>query len=66
MGEIVRMIAVECAEKGLLFNGQVTPELAQRERFYTKFVSEIEEQASHTLLDPIQFKHVQYKQCKIM
>jgi len=43
MGEIVRMIAVECAEKGLLFNGQVTPELAQRERFYTKFVSEIEE-----------------------
>ena len=43
MGEIVRMIAVECAEKGLLFNGQVPPELAQRERFYTKFVSEIEE-----------------------
>ena len=42
MGEIARKIVVECAQKGLIFNGQITPELAERERFYTKFISEVE------------------------
>ncbi|KAK2150406.1 hypothetical protein LSH36_406g01045 [Paralvinella palmiformis] len=74
MGEIVRMIAVECAEKGLLFNGQVTPELAQRERFYTKFVSEIEEDNNEEegypkvrqVLDELGLVNVTTEDCRIL
>ena len=42
MGEIVRLILVKCNEEGLLFNGQRSDDLYTRQRFYTKYVSEIE------------------------
>ena len=42
MGEIVRLILVQCTKKGLLFNGEISEELDTPHRFYTKYVSEIE------------------------
>lgn len=42
MGEIARLVIVECAEKGLLFNGLLSDELKEAHRFHTKYVSEIE------------------------
>lgn len=42
MGEIARLVIVECAEKGLLFKGNLSDELREAHRFHTKYVSEIE------------------------
>jgi len=42
MGEIARLVIVECAEKGLLFKGNLSDELREVHRFHTKYVSEIE------------------------
>lgn len=42
MGEVVRRVVVECAEKKLLFNGELSKAFVTPDRFYTKFVSEIE------------------------
>ncbi|XP_064631401.1 hexokinase-2-like isoform X8 [Lineus longissimus] len=42
MGEIVRLVLVKLAEDGHIFKGEVTEDLDTRERFYTKYVSEIE------------------------
>lgn len=42
MGELVRLIMVECIDKGLLFNGMLSEEMNTPHRFYTKYVSEIE------------------------
>lgn len=43
MGEIVRRLIVECASKGLIFNGHIPADLNTEGRFYTKYVSEIEQ-----------------------
>lgn len=42
MGEIARLVIVECAEKGLLFKGILSEEMKEAHRFHTKYVSEIE------------------------
>nr|XP_022899850.1 hexokinase type 2-like isoform X1 [Onthophagus taurus] len=42
MGELVRLVLVKLSKEGLLFGGKSSPELEKRERFYTKYVSEIE------------------------
>ena len=42
MGEIARRCIQEAAQKGLLFGGTISEELAQAQRFYTKYISEIE------------------------
>ena len=42
MGELVRLIIVDCVKKGLLFNGKLSEELSTPHRFYTKYVSEFE------------------------
>ena len=42
LGEIARRLILTCAEKGLLFNGEVSEELRTPDLFYTKYLSEIE------------------------
>lgn len=42
MGEIARSVIVECASKGLVFNGHIPADLNTENRFYAKYVSEIE------------------------
>lgn len=42
MGEIVRLVIVQCVNEMLLFEGEVSEELGTQHRFYTKYVSEIE------------------------
>jgi len=42
MGEIARRVIVQCVEAGYLFNGRLSEELLTPDRFYTKYVSEIE------------------------
>ncbi len=43
MGEIAGRLIVQCAEQGLLFNGEVPPKLAEKpSNFFTKYVSEVE------------------------
>lgn len=42
MGEIARRLIVHAVQDGLLLDGQVTEEMGEPHRFYTKYVSEIE------------------------
>jgi len=43
LGEIVRLVIMQCADARLLFDGQtVSDELQTPGRFYTKYISEIE------------------------
>ncbi|KAJ8364978.1 hypothetical protein SKAU_G00138090 [Synaphobranchus kaupii] len=42
MGELVRLILVKMAKEGLLFEGQITPELLTKGKIETKHVSAIE------------------------
>ena len=42
MGEIVRLVLCELTEKKLLFQGIMSDELNEPNRFYTKYISEIE------------------------
>lgn len=42
MGEITRRVLVNLVKEGLLLKGELTEELDTPDRFYTKFVSEIE------------------------
>uniref|UniRef100_A0A8C7Y4D5 hexokinase n=1 Tax=Oryzias sinensis TaxID=183150 RepID=A0A8C7Y4D5_9TELE len=42
MGELVRLILVKMAREGLLFEGQITPEMLTKGKFETKHVSAIE------------------------
>jgi len=42
IGEIARLIILQCARDKLLFEGKVSQELKTSGRFYTKYISEIE------------------------
>jgi hexokinase len=42
MGEIVRLVLCDLTLRGLLFHGQGSEELFEPQRFYTKYISEIE------------------------
>jgi len=42
LGEIARLIIVQCANAKLLFGGKTSDELKTPGRFYTKYISEIE------------------------
>jgi len=42
MGEIVRLVLCELTERKLLFQGVMSDELNEPNRFYTKYISEIE------------------------
>ena len=42
MGEIVRLVLLELTMKGLLFTRQQSEQLFEPQRFYTKYISEIE------------------------
>lgn len=45
MGEIVRQVLLKLIEAGCLFDQEPSEELLTPERFYTKYVSEIERYA---------------------
>ena len=49
MGEIVRLIVMNLANQKLIFGGHVSDTFKEPHRFYTKYVSEIEEWASYSL-----------------
>ncbi|CAG0885823.1 unnamed protein product [Cyprideis torosa] len=42
MGELARLVLVDLAEQGLIFQGLNCEELMEKDRFYTKYISEIE------------------------
>jgi len=42
MGELVRLVLCELSNRGLLFNRQLSEQLFEKQRFYTKYISEIE------------------------
>ena len=42
MGELVRLVLCELCDQGLIFDGQGSEELFSPQRFYTKYISEIE------------------------
>lgn len=42
MGELVRLVLQKFTKEGLLFGGKGSDLLFSRDRFYTKYVSEIE------------------------
>jgi len=42
LGELARLIIVQCANAKLLFDGKLSSELQTSGRFYTKYISEIE------------------------
>ncbi|CAH1782861.1 unnamed protein product [Owenia fusiformis] len=42
MGEIARLVILKLTQEGLMFGGEVSEELETRQRFYTKYISEIE------------------------
>ncbi|GLD46323.1 hexokinase-2-like protein [Lates japonicus] len=44
LGEIVRLLLVKLTEDKLLFNGQMSEALRTKDKFQTKFISEIEEE----------------------
>jgi len=50
MGEIVRLVLCELTMKGLLFNRQLSELLFEPQRFYTKYISEIERSLSPAYL----------------
>jgi len=52
MGEIVRLILCELTMRGLLFNRQLSEQLFEPQRFYTKYISEIERWHSDALWLP--------------
>lgn len=45
MGELVRLVIINLANVGFLFNGKLSEKLNTRYEFFTKYVSEIEAQA---------------------
>ncbi|CAH0552933.1 unnamed protein product [Brassicogethes aeneus] len=45
MGELVRLVIVKLIEDGVLFGGKGSDLINERDRFYTKYVSEIESDA---------------------
>lgn len=42
MGELTRLVLEKCVDAGLLFGGKSAPDLKKRGKFFTKYVSEIE------------------------
>lgn len=44
MGELVRLVIVKLTSKGLLFDGKISDKFMTRETFYTKYISEIEQE----------------------
>ncbi|XP_076376698.1 hexokinase A isoform X2 [Megalopta genalis] len=42
MGELTRLVIEKCVDAGLLFGGRSAPDLKKRGKFFTKYVSEIE------------------------
>lgn len=47
LGELVRLVLVDLASRGIIFNGVATNQLQTRNTFFTKFVSEIESEAEN-------------------
>ncbi|KAG5671718.1 hypothetical protein PVAND_001898 [Polypedilum vanderplanki] len=47
MGELVRLVIVKLASKGLIFNGKISKKFMQRETFFTKYISEIEHEENN-------------------
>lgn len=48
LGELVRLVLVNLASKGLLFDGKLTTQLNTRHQFFTKFLSEIESEETNS------------------
>jgi len=42
LGEIVRLVILQCVEANLLFDGKSSTDLRTPGRFYSKYISEIE------------------------
>lgn len=42
LGELVRLVLVQLATSGFIFNGKISEQLKTAHQFYTKFVSEVE------------------------
>lgn len=49
LGELVRLVLVKLATDGLIFNGKVSKQLNTSQQFFTKFVSEIESEATESI-----------------
>jgi len=43
LGEIARLVIMQCVDAKLLFDGKASAEMQTSGRFYTKYISEIEE-----------------------
>jgi len=69
MGELVRLVLVKLVNDGLLFGGRGSDDLFTRGNFYTKYVSEIEEdpQGDYTkcmqVLQELGIKHATEQDC---
>lgn len=49
LGELVRLVLVKLATNGLLFGGKLSTELKEPNKFFTKFVSEIESEPAESI-----------------
>jgi len=49
LGELARLIIMQCANAKLLFDGKTSAELQTPGRFYTKYISEIEKYVTVSL-----------------
>lgn len=50
LGELVRLVLLNLTSKGLLFDGKVSTRLNTPHQFFTKFLSEIESEASDSIV----------------
>jgi len=41
LGELVRLVILQCIDAKLLFDGKASAELRTRGRFYTKYITDI-------------------------
>ncbi|XP_017780515.1 PREDICTED: hexokinase type 2 isoform X1 [Nicrophorus vespilloides] len=69
MGELARLVLQKLTKEGLLFNGKGSDPLFTRQRFYTKYVSEIENEPHGTynncrqILEELGIKHASEQDC---
>jgi len=50
LGELVRLVILQCIDAKLLFDGKASAELRTRGRFYTKYITDIAAWVSDRLL----------------
>jgi len=71
MGELVRLVLVRLTKEGILFGGKGSDVLMERDKFYTKYVSEIEDEndglnATQQVLEELGLNHATEKDCHLV